>query len=83
MFLEELGISSAISVELSIVPVAKPGPTRPRMKLTPVGQLVMLVYSLHTKALVEWVLGRVAMHMTMTNHMPTLTNTRIIDQLLL
>ena len=47
MFLEGLGISSAISVELSIVPMAKAGPTRPRMKLTPVGQLVMLVYSLH------------------------------------
>ena len=53
MFLEGFGISSAICVELSIVPMAKAGPTRPRMKLTPVGQPVMLVYSFHTKELVE------------------------------
>jgi hypothetical protein len=47
------------------------------MKLTPVGQPVMLVYSFHTKELVEWVLGSVAMQITTTNHTPTLINTMI------
>lgn len=81
MFFEGFGISSAICVELSIVPMAKAGPTRPRMKLTPVGQPVMLLYSLHTNALVEWVLGSAEMHITTTNHIPTLTNTITINQI--
>jgi hypothetical protein len=75
IFFDGFGTSSAICVELSIVPMAKAGPTRPRMKLTPVGQPVKLVYSFQTNELVECVFGRAAMQITTTNHTPKLTNT--------
>lgn len=77
MFFDGFGTSSAIWVELSIVPMAKAGATIPRMKLIPVGQPVELVYSVHTNELVEWDLGRVTKQTMRVNQAPTLTNTSI------
>ena len=75
MFFDGFGTSSAMCVELSIVPIEKAGATNPRMKLTPVGQPVEFVYSVHTKELVECDFGRTARHTMMVNQAPTFTNT--------